>query len=108
MPLGVGVRQDTVIDIKGKFKKLNPTYSEIMFMKKWLLTVGNEIKCTQYSSEISTERLIVLKCFTSDVQSLGTNVTVAPTFHKLFGNTINKIVAQKESLKQQMTHFNMG
>lgn len=97
----VGV-YDTVIDIKGKFNILNPTHHEIMYMKKWLLTVGNETKCAQFASGIPEERLIVLKQFTSHVQSLGTNVTKAPTFHRLFGNTINKVVLQKEALNRQI------
>lgn len=97
----VGV-YDTVIDIKGKYKELNPTHREIMYMKKWLLTVGDEIKCANYSSGISEQRLLILKQFTSHVQSLGTNVTKAPTFHRLFGNTISKVISQKEELTRKI------
>jgi hypothetical protein len=90
---------DTVIDIKGKFKELNPTHRELIFIRKWLITVGDEAKCVQYMKDINSERLTSLKQFMSYVQSLGTNVTKAPTFHRLFGNTINKVVAQKDNLK---------
>jgi hypothetical protein len=97
---------NTVIDIKGKLKQLNLTQSETLFVKKWLLTVGDEEKCKSYMVGIDALRLTTLKQFTGSVQSVGTNVTRAPTFHRLFGNMLQTVISKKDSFVIDMNAIN--
>lgn len=97
---------EMMIDIKEKLKEINLSQHELRFVRHWLITVGNEEKCTKYAENISPERLTEIKKFTSLIQSIGTIITRVPTFHRLFGNMLTKVISKKEELllKFNKTH----
>ncbi|AYV76322.1 MAG: putative membrane protein [Terrestrivirus sp.] len=79
--------------LKSDFNALKLTDEELIFVERWLFSVGNEAQCRTLTVAIAQERLIEIKKVTSQIQSISTTVSRLPPFHRLFYAAVQKIIA---------------
>jgi hypothetical protein len=75
-------------NLKTLLEETKLTFDEYCFAEKFLITLGNEELC---KNNIEKERLAEIKRMTSEIQSLATNITRMPTFHRLFCDSLKEI-----------------
>ena len=76
---------------KDRYEELYITDDEHAFVEKWLFTNGDENKCKTLAGEISSQRLVELKNMTSMIQAMAILATRVPTFHRKFGDSLDRI-----------------
>lgn len=81
------------ITLKNDFNDLNLTEEELIFVERWLFSVGNEAQCKTLTLVIAQDRLTEIKKVTSQIQSIATTVSRLPPFHRRFYAAVQKIIA---------------
>jgi len=80
------------ITLKNDFNNLNLTEEELIFVERWLFSVGNEAQCKTLTLVIAQDRLTEIKKVTSQIQSIATTVSRLPPFHRRFYAAVQKII----------------
>lgn len=94
---------DKMIKMKELYNTIKPNqFDEIMYIKKWLITVGNNEKCKNEISNVGKERIEELNKLCSSIQELAISATQMPLFKRDYDQAIKNSANQyKQSMKNK-------